>query len=358
MDKQYMELAIKLAESTAGQTSPNPQVGCVIVKNHEIKGVGTHLRAGEHHAEIHALNMAGYAAKGATAYVTLEPCAHHGQTPPCSDALIRAGIKRVVIASTDPNPEVSGRGMERLRDAGITVESGLMKEEADYINRWFFHSITHGIPYVTLKFATSLDGKLATSSGESQWITNEESREDVHRLRHFSDAILIGSKTVIADDPSLTTRLKDGGNNPIRVILDRSFKTPPKSRIVVDRDAPTWIYTLSNAAPRRIKQFNNKGTAVYTIDEEKDFLQAVLENLAYKGVRSLLVEGGGTINDAFLNSGHFNEVIHYQAPVIIGGKDAKSAFSGMGVQTLADAPRLKLLKEEHFGDDIKRTYIR
>lgn len=358
MDKHFMELAIHLAESTAGQTSPNPQVGCVIVNNHEIKGVGTHLRAGGHHAEIHALNMAGHAAHGGTAYVSLEPCSHHGRTPPCSDALIKAGIKRVVIASTDPNPEVSGKGIEQLRNAGVQVETGLMKEEADFINRWFFYSITHNMPYITLKYATSLDGKLATSSGESQWITNEKSREDVHHLRHQTDAILVGSKTVIADDPTLTTRLQDGGNNPIRVILDRSFKTPPKSRIVVERDAPTWIYTLSSAAPRRIKQFNNKGTLVVTIDEEENFLEEVLTSLSRKGVRSLLVEGGGTINDAFLNSGYFNEVIHYQAPVIIGGKEAKSAFSGSGVKNLSDAPRLRLIKEEHFDDDIKRTYIK
>ncbi|WP_041581923.1 bifunctional diaminohydroxyphosphoribosylaminopyrimidine deaminase/5-amino-6-(5-phosphoribosylamino)uracil reductase RibD [Salisediminibacterium selenitireducens] len=356
-DDHYMKLAIEIAEATKGQTSPNPQVGCVIVKHNQIKGIGAHLKAGEWHAERQALHMAKEEANGATAYVTLEPCSHHGKTPPCSDALIEAGISRVVTASSDPNPDVSGRGIRRLRDAGIEVVEGVQKERADRMNRWFFHAITKQTPYVTLKFATSLDGKIATATGESQWISNEKSRADVHRIRHQVDGILVGRETVVQDNPSLTTRLPAGGKNPIRIIMDRTLRTPPDSIMLNDGQSPVWIVTNAGASQERKEMLIASGAEIIEITDKDRFIEEMLEVLGRQGISTLLVEGGGTINDQFLTRGLFHEVIHYQAPVIIGGKDAQSSFSGAGVQQLANAPRLLLDQEEWFDDDVKRTYV-
>jgi diaminohydroxyphosphoribosylaminopyrimidine deaminase/5-amino-6-(5-phosphoribosylamino)uracil reductase len=225
-DIYYMNLALNLAKGTLGQTSPNPVVGAVLVKENQIVGMGAHLKAGEAHAEVHAIQMAGIKAKGATLYVTLEPCSHFGKTPPCSDLVIRTGIKKVFVATTDPNPQVAGTGIERIRKAGIEVHLGLLQEEARELNKVFFYNIRTGLPFVTLKSAISLDGKTATVTGESKWITGEEARNDVHQYRHQHDAILVGVNTLIKDNPTLTTRLASGGKNPVRIILDTHLRTP------------------------------------------------------------------------------------------------------------------------------------
>lgn len=258
-DEDYMRLALDLAKSTQGQTSPNPVVGAVIVKNHQIIGMGAHLKAGEPHAEVHAIGMAGEKAKGATLYVTLEPCSHFGKTPPCSNLVIATGIKKVFVATTDPNPQVAGTGIERMRQAGIEVEIGLLQEEAREVNKLFFYNIRTGLPYVTLKSAVSLDGKTATITGESKWITGEEARADVHQLCHEHDAILVGVNTVLIDDPSLTARIKNGAKNPIRVILDTHLRTPLNAKVINDKAAPTWIVTGSDISDEQQRMFEQAG---------------------------------------------------------------------------------------------------
>lgn len=355
--QNYMKLAIDLAKAAEGQTSPNPVVGAVIVKNNEIVGLGAHLKAGEPHAERHALKMAGEKAKGATMYVTLEPCSHYGRTPPCADGIIEAGIEEVYIASRDPNPEVSGRGIEKLKKAGIRVITDVMKEDADELNRVFFHYMKTGTPYVTLKSATSIDGKIATSSGESKWITNEKSRADAHQLRHKHDGILVGINTVLADDPSLTTRITGGGKNPVRIVLDTRLQIPEDATIVTDELAPTWIFTTLQACEEkraRLQQY--KHVKVFEMSDEKIDIPLLLQRLGKEGITSLLVEGGGTINDSFLRADAFNEVIVYLAPIIISGKKSLSSFAGEGISSLAAASKLTLKTVEQLDGDLKLVY--
>lgn len=351
-----MELAIQMAKQTIGQTAPNPVVGCIIVKNGEIVGLGAHLKAGEPHAERHAIHMADDKAKEATMYVTLEPCSHYGRTPPCADAVVEAGLAKVVIASTDPNPQVSGQGISKLKQAGIEVEVGVMKEEADALNEIFFHYMTTSKPYVTLKSATSIDGKIATSLGESQWITGEEARRDGHYLRREHDAILVGVDTVIQDNPSLTTRLEEGGKNPIRVILDRTLRTPLTSKVLTDQKAPTWIVTTEAAPLNRIKEMEKRGVEILVMSDETISISPMLKVLAEWKITSLLVEGGGRVNDSFLRSGQFQRLIKYMAPMLIGGEMAKSSFSGEGIGRLVDAPKLRLQSMEPLGDDVKLVF--
>ncbi|RKL67653.1 riboflavin biosynthesis protein RibD [Salipaludibacillus neizhouensis] len=356
LENQYMKLAIDLAKQTVGQTSPNPVVGAVIVKNHEIIGMGAHLKAGEPHAERHALEMAKRNAVGATMYVTLEPCSHHGRTPPCADAVIASGISKVVIASMDPNPKVAGNGIEKLRQAKIEVEVGVMKEEADQLNRVFFHYIRTGTPYVTLKTASSIDGKIATTSGESKWITGEAARLDVHELRYEHDAILVGVETVLKDDPLLTTRLNDGGKSPIRIVLDRQLRIPVQAKMLHDNEAKTWIMTTNRASLDKITQIENKNVKVFVLKNESLAIKELLQVIGKEQVTSLLVEGGGTVNDSFLRAGKFQRLVKYLAPVIIGGASAASSFSGEGIQLLKDAPRLALLSIDKLGQDLKLIY--
>lgn len=356
MENQYMKLAIDLAKQTIGQTSPNPVVGAVIVKNHEIVGMGAHLKAGEPHAERHALEMAKNNAVGATMYVTLEPCSHYGRTPPCADVVIESGISKVVIASTDPNPKVAGKGIEKLRQAKIDVEVGVMKKEADQLNHVFFHYIRTGTPYVTLKTASSIDGKIATTTGESKWITGEEARLDVHELRYEHDAILVGVETVLKDDPLLTTRLNEGGKSPIRIVLDRQLRIPVQARMLHDKEAETWIMTTSRAPLDKITQLEKESVKVFILKDESLSIEELLQKLGKEQVTSLLVEGGGTVNDSFLRAGKFQRLVKYLAPVVIGGSRAQSSFSGEGIESLMNAPRLSLLSVISLGEDLKLTY--
>jgi diaminohydroxyphosphoribosylaminopyrimidine deaminase/5-amino-6-(5-phosphoribosylamino)uracil reductase len=350
-DFDYMKLALELAESTRGQTSPNPMVGSVVVKDGAIIGVGAHLKAGEGHAEVQALKMAGEKAKGGTIYVTLEPCSHYGKTPPCADLIIEKGLKRVVIATTDPNPAVAGRGIEKLKKAGIEVVLGVRQDEADVLNEVFFHFIKTAKPFVTLKSATTLDGKTATVTGKSKWITGAEAREDVHRYRHTHDAILVGSGTVLADNPSLTTRLANGGKNPIRIVLDRRLRTPIDANLIQDQAAPTWILTTHQASEEKRAELEKYGVEVIQLPE--DSIESVLHILGSKGVTSLFVEGGAEVNGSFLKAKAVNQVITYLAPKIFGGHAAPTAIGGAGIAEVGEALELEVAELTTIGNDIK-----
>ncbi len=353
-DKDYMTLALQLARATTGQTSPNPSVGAVIVRNGQIVGLGSHLFAGYEHAEIHALNMAKEKARDATLYVTLEPCVHFGKTPPCTRSIIAAGIKRVVVATLDPNPRVMGKGVKELQAANIEVEAGLFVSEAREINQIFFHSIINKTPYISLKAGMSLDSKLATVSGESKWITNNKSREDAHSYRHSHDAILVGVGTILSDNPSLTTRLPHGGKNPIRIILDTNLRTPINSQVVIDEIAPTWIVTGARANNDLVAKFA-KYPQVRVIKMQTDLIELpkLMTILYEQNIMSILVEGGHAVHSSFIQHKLINQLILYISPLLIGGKDAPSLFAGTGFSSLGESLSLKFQPVEYLDDNLK-----
>jgi len=348
-----MNLALNLAKGTLGQTSPNPVVGAVLVKENQIVGMGAHLKAGEAHAEVHAIQMAGIKAKGATLYVTLEPCSHFGKTPPCSDLVIRTGIKKVFVATTDPNPQVAGTGIERIRKAGIEVHLGLLQEEARELNKVFFYNIRTGLPFVTLKSAISLDGKTATVTGESKWITGEEARNDVHQYRHQHDAILVGVNTLIKDNPTLTTRLASGGKNPVRIILDTHLRTPKNANVIIDHLARTWIITAETTNSNLVSEYRELGIEIIKLSGEHISIHEMLKVIAEKGITSLFVEGGSEVHGSFLKEHAFQQVITYIAPKLIGGKQAPTSFGGEGIEKMTEIMSLKIKEVAMVGDDIK-----
>src|SRR5699024_10860097 len=321
----------------------------------EILGMGAHLKAGGPHAEVHALNMAGDAAHGATIYVTLEPCSHHGKTPPCAEKIIESGIKKVVVATLDDNSVVSGRGIRRLQEADVETVVGVMENEARALNDTFFHYIRKGRPYVTLKTATSLDGKIATHTGDSKWITGSEARSDVHADRHRHDAILVGIGTVLADNPHLTTRLPNGGKNPVRIILDSQLQTPLDANVVIDGEAETWIFTGNGVAEEKRKRFEQfKQVRIISQDDfEQISLPAMLETLGQANIMTLYVEGGATINDAFVRAGLVDQFIFYIAPKLIGGRDAPAAISGIGFTKIQDTVELDIQSITEIEEDLK-----
>jgi diaminohydroxyphosphoribosylaminopyrimidine deaminase / 5-amino-6-(5-phosphoribosylamino)uracil reductase len=340
-DNSLMKIALELARAAEGQTNPNPLVGAVLVKNGVIIGMGAHLKAGESHAEIHALNMAGEEAAGSTLYVTLEPCCHHGKTPPCTDALITAGIHRVVVATTDPNPQVAGAGMEQLKAAGLEVVVGVMEEEARQLNEVFFHYVRTRRPFVTLKTASTLDGKIATRTGHSRWITGGAARKEVHALRRKHDAILVGIGTVLADDPELTAR-QDGvamGKQPVRIILDRQLRTPLGARVVQCEQAKTWIVTTTASSEEKRAALLSKGVTVIALDGPLK-IEEVLEVLGERGITSLLVEGGAEVNAAFLQARAIQKIISYVSLKLVGGREAPSVFGGSGYASMDEAVHL------------------
>lgn len=349
----YMELALKNAKAMKGQTDPNPLVGAVIVNDNRVVGIGAHLKAGEPHAEVHALRMAGEAAKGGTIYVTLEPCSHYGRTGPCAVAIVEAGIKKVVIATLDPNPVVSGNGVKILKDAGIEVIIGVLQEESQKMNEVFNKFIVEKSPFVTLKSGVTLDGKIASYASNSKWITSAESRIDVHHLRNENMAILVGVNTVIKDNPELTTRIPNG-RNPIRVILDSTLKIPLESKVVTDNLADTWIFTSKKYDLSKEKTLKSLGIKVFATNglekvNPKEVLQILGENL----VSSVLIEGGGTINASFLENKCIDKVILYFAPKLIGGKDAPTFLEGSGIEKMADAVDLVDTSIIPIGKDFK-----
>ncbi|WP_438824339.1 bifunctional diaminohydroxyphosphoribosylaminopyrimidine deaminase/5-amino-6-(5-phosphoribosylamino)uracil reductase RibD [Bacillus sp. JJ1533] len=350
-----MNLAINVAKAGVGQTTPNPVVGAVVVNEGRVVGIGAHLKAGEPHAEVHAIQMAGENAKDATVYVTLEPCSHHGKTPPCADLLVNSNVKRVVIATTDPNPLVAGKGIAKLQAAGIEVEVGVCKEQADGLNSVFYHFLDKKIPYVTLKSATTLDGKIATVTGESKWITGEEARNDVHLYRSIHDAILVGVNTVLADNPSLTTRLPNGtGKNPIRIILDSSLRTPLDSQVVNDGKAETWIIVTNQVSEEKMNEFSGKnGVRVIQLQESELSINTVLTVLGEEGISSIYVEGGAEVNGSFLKERAINQVIIYLAPKLVGGKQAPTSIGGTGIESIDNALQLTIKSVEQIGEDVK-----
>ena len=351
-DENFMREALRIAKNAEGRTSPNPLVGAVIVKDGKIIAEGWHRKAGTPHAEIHALKMAGDLAKDATLYVTLEPCSHVGRTPPCAKAIINAGIKKVVAAMGDPNPKVAGRGFEILKNAGIEVEVGLLQDEARKLNEVFLKWITKKLPFVTMKFASSLDGKIATTIGESQWISCEESRKFTHHLRDLNDAILVGFGTILADNPSLTTRLVEG-KNPVRVIVDSNARTPLDSKVVMDKSAQTIIAVSKKAPPEKIADLENRGVEVIVAgDKERVDLKILMKKLAKREITSVLVEGGGTIHFSMLSAGLVDKIYAFIAPKIIGGLNSLPAVAGLGFKKLSDAVELENFTAEKVGEDI------
>lgn len=352
-DKEFMELALSLAKAARGQTSPNPAVGAVVVKDGELAGVGSHLKAGTPHAEVHAIRSAGDRARGAVLYVTLEPCSHHGKTPPCADLIVESGIKKVFVASLDPNPLVSGKGIERLKQAGIDVVTGLGQEEAEQLNQPFFHFIQTKKPFVTLKVAVSLDGKTATKTGDSKWITSPEARGDVHSLRHEHDAILVGINTILQDDPLLTARLPEGGRNPIRIVLDTQLRIPLTANVVQDKSVKTIIFTAMNHDVEKAIHLQEAGTEVVALPTETIHIQDVLSDLGERHIMSLLVEGGAEVHASFVAANAFQQVIFYLAPKLIGGSNAKTAIGGSGIEFVQDATQLEFVTVERIGPDVK-----
>lgn len=360
-DEDYMREALTLARHAEGRTSPNPLVGAVIVKDGRIVGVGWHRKAGTPHAEVHALRMAGELAKGATLYVTLEPCAHYGRTGPCAKAVAEAGVKRVVIGMGDPNPLVAGKGIKILRDAGIDVKCGVLEDEARKLNEVFLKWIETKMPFVILKTAMTLDGKIATPTGDSQWITNEASRLRVHHYRDICDGILAGIGTVLSDNPSLTCRLPDGtGHNPVRIIADSRARTPLTSNVVTDGQARTIIAVTSQAQAERVKALSESGVDVWTCgDGEHVDLRLLMERLAAENICSVFVEGGGTVNFSLLEAGLVDKVLAFVAPKIVGGKTALTPVEGAGFAALRDAVELTDLTAEMLdGDLLLSAYVK
>ena len=351
-DETYMRRAIVLAERGAGWTSPNPMVGAVIVKDGRIIGEGWHRRYGEAHAERNALQSCTESPVGAVLYVTLEPCCHHGKQPPCTDAILEAGIRRVAVGSGDPNPLVAGKGVELLRSHGVTVDTGVLKEECDALNPVFFHFIQTKRPYVVIKYAMTMDGKIATRTGDSQWITGDAARQRVHQDRHRYSAIMAGVGTVLADDPLLTCRM-EGGKNPVRIICDSHLRTPPDSRVVrTAREVPT-ILAAAAPPPERRKALEDAGCQVWDLPgpEGRVDLNALMDRLGARGIDSVLLEGGGALNWAALHSGIVQKVQAYIAPKLFGGTAAKSPIAGLGVETPAQAVRLVRTTVTQIGED-------
>ena len=351
-DEIFMTEALRLAKNAEGRTFPNPLVGAVVVKDGRIISVGWHRKAGTPHAEVHAINMAGELAENATLYVSLEPCSHFGRTPPCVNKIIDAKIKRVVVATVDPNPKVAGRGIKILRDAGITVDVGILEEKARKLNEIFFKWVTKNLPFVTIKFAATLDGKIATVSGQSQWISCEESRNFVHKLRDKNAGIMVGIGTVLADNPSLTARIENG-KNPIRIVADSLARTPLASKIICDGKARTIIAVTENAPSEKIRSLKNCGAEIiFAGDGRKVDLKILMKKLAEQEISSILVEGGGILNFSLLEAGLVDKVIAFIAPKIFGGKNAPAAVTGAGFMNLSDAVQLKNFSVEKIGTDI------
>jgi diaminohydroxyphosphoribosylaminopyrimidine deaminase / 5-amino-6-(5-phosphoribosylamino)uracil reductase len=354
-DQEYMNLALSLARATLGQTSPNPSVGAVLVKDGQLVGTGVHLKAGTPHAEVHAIKEAGNFAEGATMYVTLEPCSHHGKTPPCADLIIKTGIGKVFVATLDPNPLVAGKGVEKLTKAGIEVEVGLCKEEAMQLNEKFFHFIQTNTPFVTIKAGISLDGKIAAKTGDSKWITSPESRQDVHRLRHEHDGILVGINTILQDNPLLTTRRPRGGINPIRIVLDTELKIPTSAHVVQDRSARTIIFTGNKIELEKKNELDRLGVTIFSQERSTLSLEEVLQTLGEQKIMSVLVEGGSAIHASFIEENAFQQIITYVAPKIIGGREAIPFVGGVGPELVKLGKQLRFTDIKQLGPDIKIT---
>lgn len=349
--ERYMRIALDLAAKAAGMTSPNPLVGAVVVKARRIVGKGYHREAGLPHAEVYALAAAGKRASGAMLYVTLEPCDHYGRTPPCTDAIIRSGIKTVVIGMNDPNPITRGKGVRKLRRHGIAVVTGILNEEARAINRPYLKWVTKRIPYVTIKAAQSLDGKIATALGGSQWITAPGTRRYARSLRGTVDAVMVGVNTVIKDDPLLTAR--SGGREPIRIVVDSRLRTPLKARILATASRAPVIIVTARRYPRQ-RLYEAKGAAVLVVKGRGTTvdLTHLMKTLAAMDITHVMVEGGGTLIGSLVAARLVDRFLFFIAPMVIGGRRALTSVEGAGAKTIGEALRVKITSLRRFGGDI------
>jgi len=350
---KMMRRALVLARRGVGKTSPNPAVGCVVVREGAIVGEGWHRRAGTPHAEVHALRQAGDLARGADVYVTLEPCSHFGKTPPCADALVKAGVGRVFVGMVDPNPKICGRGIERLRSAGIEVATGILEAECRRLNEPFVKHVTTGLPFVILKSAMTMDGKTATAMGDSRWITNEKSRQYVHKLRSMVDAVMVGVGTVMADNPQLTARAPRG-RDPLRVVVDSSLRTPPDAQMLhLESTAATLIATVS-ADVKLIASMESRGAEILRCRERQGRvdLRDLLAQLGARGVQSVLLEGGSELAGEALRAGLIDKFVLFYAPKVLGGADGFGLFAGPSVSRMDECHRFERVSVRRFGDDV------
>lgn len=351
--EEYMRRAIQLARKGMGWTAPNPMVGAVIVKDDRIIGEGWHRKCGELHAERNAIGALTESAEGATIYVTLEPCCHQGRTPPCTEAIIENKIAKVVIGSRDPNPKVAGKGAKILREHGIEVVEDFLREECDELNPEFFHYITTGKPYVIVKYAMTLDGKIASRTGASKWITGETARAHVHRLRGRYAAIMAGIGTVTADDPMLNCRI-DGAHQPLRVIVDSKLRIDTKSKIVQSASEYPTLIAASEPDPEKITELEKYGAdvAICPGEDGRVDLEALITELGKRQISSVLVEGGGEIHESLIRSGCADHVLAYIAPLIMGGREAKSPVEGLGAASPDEGCRLINRRITHLDEDL------
>ena len=360
-DEKYMKRAVELAKRGSGHVNPNPLVGAVIVRDGEILGEGWHEEYGKLHAERNAIahaKKAGHSLEGSTIYVTLEPCCHYGKTPPCTEAIIEEGITRVVVGSDDPNPLVSGKGFQILREHGIRVVTHVLKEECDAVNQVFFHYIRTGHPFVAMKYAMTMDGKIACHTGDSRRVTGEEARHHVQSLRNHYKGIMAGIGTVLADDPMLNCRM-EGGRNPVRIICDDHLRIPFTSKLVqTAKEQPVITACLPGADKEKVKLLEEKGVTVWEIPQKEGRidLRFLMEKLGENKIDGILLEGGGTLNESALQAGIISKVYCYLAPKIFGGAEAKTPVEGRGVGLAADAWRLKKTGMRQFGEDILLEY--
>jgi diaminohydroxyphosphoribosylaminopyrimidine deaminase/5-amino-6-(5-phosphoribosylamino)uracil reductase len=352
-DEQWMRRALRLAEKGRGRTSPNPMVGAILVKGSKVVGDGYHAKAGEAHAEIVALQRAGEEARGATLYLNLEPCTHYGKTPPCAPRVVEEGVKRVVIGMEDPNPLVKGKGVEILRKAGLHVEVGILEKECRRLNEAFCKYILKKVPFVILKVAATLDGKIATRNGESKWISGEASRRVVHRLRNQVDGILVGIGTVLRDNPLLTTRIR-GGRDPYRIVLDSRLRISEEAEVIRRSPSKAIIAATELASRERIEKLEERGVRILIFDskEERVDLKSCLSKLGEMGITSLMVEGGSRINGSFLDEGLIDKLILFLSPKVIGDQQAPGMFGGRGVSNLQEAVALREMRTKKVGEDV------
>ena len=355
-DELYMQMALTLAARGRGRTAPNPMVGAVVVKDGNVVGRGFHARAGEARAEPIALQEAGDLSAGATLYVTLEPCVHHGRTPPCANAIVEAGIQRVVAAMEDPNPLMRGKGFEQMQAAGIRVDVGCLRTDARKLNEFFvvFHECER--PFVTLKWAMSLCGRTAHDSGDARWISGKLSRQHVHRLRSQHDAILVGIGTVLADDPMLNVRLPGyDGPHPTKIVIDGDLSIPTRARLLHERDgADVILFTTPFAKPEMIEYFEKKGCKVVVIPNRRRLIdmRCMMQEMARMGIQSVFVEGGRQIHTGLVTAGLVDKIVAFLAPKLIGGSMLRSPIEDLGIPKIDEALELRDIQYQHFGDDI------
>lgn len=356
-DRDYMLRAIELAQKGMGWTNPNPMVGAVIVKDGRIIGEGYHVKCGQLHAERNAIASLTESAEGATIYVTLEPCCHHGKTPPCTDAILEQKIAGVVIGSRDPNPKVSGKGAAILRNAGIQVEEDFMREECDRLNPVFFHYITTGMPYVVMKYAMTADGKIATKTGASKWITGSAAREEVQQMRSRYMGIMVGIGTVLADDPMLNVRI-EGKKSPVRIICDSHLRIPPDSQICKTAKSFRTIVACVENNPEKIRMLEAMGAEIVLCPDRQGEvdLEWLMKELGKLGIDSILLEGGGTLNDSALRLGIVQKLMVFVAPKLFGGEKSRTPVAGIGIDVPSEAVMLHLLGVRQIEKDLLLEY--